>query len=169
MNLKYLLPICFSAIGLYGQVIAAPGDAAIDLNLYPPLSSGEASPWEKPEENKVAVPVVPGMNVWSAQGAVVPYSSYNGRRMPQYYQGMMPPQYQQGALPQFNQGMMAQPFQSRVMPQSAYYRGLPQPMIPNGYMGPGGGFPPNAPWSNNNGWNNGGPMNFSMPSMPWPF
>ena len=140
----------------YGQ--ANPAD--VNPGLYPPLSTGEASPWEEPTPK--TDPQTPGLatgNPWGAAAATpapsAPESSAYGayKSAPQvntpYYGGYYP--YQ--TVPQ---GYMVAP---QTLLPAPYGYATPY-VSPYGYPG---GYGAPLPFSNNNGFN---PFNFSFP-MPF--
>ncbi len=160
MNVKAVLKVLSPIILVTMQAFtnSSADEVVIDHSLYPPLSTGEASPWKNPDEKDEKAGAV-SPNPWSAQQGVPPrqpvqpYAGYQ----PQY---VNPGQYgypQQGYYP----NQRAIPIYPQMQPMIPYGYGIPN----NGY---GGYFPPSG---FGNGWNygrpyNNGPFDFSM---PWPF
>ncbi len=143
----------------YYNLSGSSAKAEINPGLYPPLSSGEASPWQEELPEADAVPVLPQDNPWVTQQ---PQTT-----LPQTYAAPhgVYPGYGYQAYPR------VQAFQPYPYQYYPYSPGIMPPM-PYGYSNPYGGFPGYGPgnWNNsgfnplgNNGFN---PFNFSM---PWPF
>ncbi len=164
MNVNRILRALPVMILLSAHVFAdsSADKGVIDLSLYPPLSTGEASPWENPDDTKTNVESAV-QNPWSAQQQVAPLTVQPySHTQPQYNSGQYQYQYpyqqpQSGYYP--NQGMIPVYPQMPPMP--------PMPPMPYGYGVPnagygGGYYPPNNGW-----YNNSGP--FKNFSMPWPF
>lgn len=154
---KLMVPLL--VLSSYVSADTNSGEVVIDHSLYPPLSTGEASPWENDtgEDKQEGLTDNPWAGAQQAPLTNQPY--YN---------------YQQ---PQYNTGQYQTPYvQTPIQPYYTYPQGqvpgvvpgvvpvYPQPYAPvmpyGGYGYPGGGYYPPG------GYNNNGPFDFSM---PWPF
>ena len=129
---------------------SADSAASSEVNpgLYPPLSSGEASPWQDELPEADLAPVLPQENPWASQ----PNTSAN--------QAYAAPGYPTQGYP--TQGYSAQgyPAQSYAVPQAA---------VPGVTTQPGYGYPA-QPYGYANPYGMGAPMYYSpgvLPQMPY--
>lgn len=150
---RILLNAVITLLFLFASYAFAAEDVEIDLSLYPPLSSGEASPWQ--ESTPAPVPVRPDSDrQWGAATGVPmrpinPYYRYQNQAQARYY---YPPQQSYGYMP------------------PAYGYAQNYPPMPYGNYGrsmnsqPFGGMPFNGVMP----FRSGGFSPFGF-SMPWPF